>query len=225
MQCIRFEKWQAIDAAHYQAQKPYPYLNIMDLLYDDALQALNASTPDISLFKKCYDQQRAYGQQPHNRYNLEYSPDLPLSEAWLCFLRELTSAEYCEKLAVLMGVPKILIRFHWHYQLQGDSVCPHCDEENKLGTHLFYLNPEADWHTDWGGQTLILNDYGKIDPHSAPELEQLDCVAASKPNGNSSLLFTNKPHGWHAVKSLRCPKGAMRKMLLVVFYDQQKLAS
>jgi hypothetical protein len=41
-------------------------------------------------------------------------------------------------------------------------VSPHCDSPKKLGSHIFYLNTKEDWDPSWGGETLILDDGGRL---------------------------------------------------------------
>ena len=79
--------------------------------------------------------------------------------------------------------------------------------ECKHGSHVFYFNTEKDWDPAWGGQTLVLDDGGRLTHDAHPEEADLKLVAASQAIGNHSLLFKRGQHSWHSVTELNCPEG------------------
>ena len=224
MNYLDFDRLRAIDARAYQETKPYPWINPEGLLREEGYRALVENLPDIAMFEKVFGAYRAHGQQPHDRYNLEYRPDMDLPKPWREFTGELTDGRYETELRRILGVRDLSLRFHWHYQPAGCSVSPHCDSLKKLASHLFYLNPEDEWDPSWGGQTLILDDGGRLDRRNAPSFEDFDHCYASQTWGNRSLLFTQAAHSWHGVEAIRCPDGYMRKVFIVVVSRVRPLA-
>lgn len=208
------------DSIHERAfleTKPFPFLNPQGAIKSDMFVKLHATMPDISLFKKTVGMERSYGQKPHDRYELKYSPDLPLSSEWKEFIGEIYGSEYQKHIARIFGIKNFVTRIQWQYAYSGCSVSPHCDSRNKLGSQIFYFNTPEDWQDEWGGKTLILDDHGSKDWRSAPALSEFDIVYASDIVPNRSLLFKRSDHSWHAVEELQCPPGALRKLFTVVF--------
>lgn len=216
MSILDFERLEAIDPVSYQGQHPYPWVNPEGLLTPEGFDALRASMPDLSLFQKKFGVQRKSGQQPHDRYTLEYTSETKLSEPWRSFMQELTSDRYRDALCRLLGVRSLDLNFHWHYTPRGCSVSPHADSKRKLGSHIFYFNTEQDWDESWGGETVVLDDKGRFPTRSAPAFEDFDSEITSKAIGNYSFLFSRRGNSWHGVREIRCPEGQMRKVFIVV---------
>ena len=224
MPYIDFERLEALDPTAYQCADPYPWVNAEGLLSDEALASLVVTLPELSLFDSVFGKVRKHGQESHDRYGLEYRPELPLSEAWRGFLAELQGERYRKAIARLVGVRSVHLSFHWHFAPNGCSVSPHCDARRKLGSHIFYLNTEEDWDPAWGGETLVLDDGGRFDCDSAPDFEDFDRSIASEALGNWSLIFTRSGNSWHGVREVRCPEGCMRKVFIVVINRNDPLA-
>jgi hypothetical protein len=85
-----------------------------------------------------------------------------------------------------------------------------------MGSHIFYLNTEDDWQAEWGGQTLMLDDGGKLGPKSAPEFSDFPEPIVGETLGNRSLLFRRLQHSWHGVRVIDCPEGHVRRVFIVV---------
>lgn len=198
----------------FRNQHPYPWLKIQKTLTEEGFSRLCENMPELALFNREEGVKRAYGQAPHDRYSLHYFRGLTLPLLWMEFLSELQSETYQAFLHRMLGPASFLLTFEWHYAWQGCSVSPHCDAARKVGTHLFYFN-QANWHPEWGGQTLILDDGGRFRVHSAPGFDQLRVAASSEPSGNNSLLFQRTRHSWHGVRPLNCPPGLMRRLFKV----------
>jgi hypothetical protein len=213
---LDFPKLEAIDPVEFRARKPYPWANPAGLLTDVGYDALLNNMPDIALFEKIFGYRRLAGQKPHDRYSLEYAPDVPIPQPWREFIDELCSDRYRRAVARLMGARKVRFRFHWHYTPTGCSVSPHCDSKREHGSHLFYFNPEQDWDPAWGGDTLVLDDGGRLDFESAPSLDEFVREIPARSLGNHSLIFERTDHAWHAVRELRCPEDRMRRLFIVV---------
>jgi len=213
---LDFEKLEAIDPETFRATKPFPYANPEGLLTDEGYQRLLDNMPDISMFEKIFGYRRLAGQEPHNRYALEWTPDADVPVPWQEFVAELRSDRYRNAVARLMGGRKVEFRFHWHYTPNGCSVSPHTDSKREHGSHLFYFNAEGEWDPAWGGDTLVLDDGGRLDFESAPTYEDFVAEIPAKSIGNYSLLFERTDHAWHAVREIRCPEGRMRRLFIVV---------
>ncbi len=216
MTYLTFSALEAISRQSFQGAKPYPWTNPSGLLTDWGYQRLVETLPDISLFENRFGVKRAHGQQSHDRYTLEYREGLPLSPHWKQFLAELQGEAYSNFLKRLFGVKSMELHFHWHYTPHGCSVSPHCDAKHKLGSHIFYFNTQEDWNPAWGGETVILDDQGRLSRKSAPRFEDFTESLASTAIGNFSLLFQRLDKSWHGVRPVQCPDGHMRKVFIVV---------
>jgi Rps23 Pro-64 3,4-dihydroxylase Tpa1-like proline 4-hydroxylase len=122
----------------------------------------------------------------------------------------------------LLGVRTLEFRMHWHYAPRGSSVSPHCDSKRKLGSHIFYFNTRDEWEPAWGGETLLLDDAGAFDRTSTPDFEDFFHATPSESLGNRSLIFSSSGNAWHGVREIRCPRGRMRKVFIIVL-NQRRL--
>ncbi len=213
---IDFDALEAIDVQAFRKRKPYPWANPEKLLTDAGYAALRQNMPDISLFEQKFGYQRRAGQQPHDRYSLEYEEGVKVPQPWIEFIGELRSDRYRDAIGRLFDARKPEFRFHWHYAPAGCSVSPHCDAKREHGSHLFYFNSEEDWDPAWGGETLVLDDGGRLSPDSAPDFEDFQEIITCKSVGNVSAILERSDRGWHGVRALTCPEGHMRKIFIVV---------
>ena len=216
MRYLDSERLEAIDPAAFRATKPWPWANPEGLLTDEGFDKLHESLPDLSLFERRFGETRKAGQQPHDRYSLEYTDEVEVSQPWREFIAELRGDRYRNAMRRLVGGRRLEFRFHWHYTPSSCAVSPHCDARRELGSHLFYFNTEADWDPAWGGETLVLDDGGRFPPRSAPEFEDFDRIIRAECMGNRSFFFARRDNGWHGVREIRCPEGRMRKVFIVV---------
>lgn len=210
------QRLAAVDTARFRHARPYPWLGLEGVLTPDAFERLRADLPPVSMMDKSFGRKRAHGQQPHDRYVLEYHRDLPVAASWHEFIAELEAPPYRDWLARLFGTPRLRLSYHWHYTPNGCSVSPHCDARHKLGSHIFYFNTAEDWDPGWGGETLILDDSGRFSRNSAPDFDAFDHRFSAPTLGNQSLLFRRQGNSWHGVKPIHCPQGALRKVFIVV---------
>ena len=219
MKYLNFDTLNKIDAEKYRHNKPYPYIEISAPLYDDAYRLLVQSAPDdLSLFEKQFGIERGYGQKFHDKYYLLYSDSTPLSQPWKEFVAELYSHEYRRFIESLFNIKRnnYDMALSWHYMPRGTQITPHCDTKKKIGSQLFYLNTSEIWKSEWGGQTLALDDEGERDWRSGPKISEFKNFFQSKSVNNNSFIFTRTDHSWHAVDELKCPDGYLRKMFSVV---------
>jgi hypothetical protein len=223
MRYLDFDALERMNARAFQQRHPYPWANPAGLLTEEGFAALRGSLPGAERFEQVFGKPRRYGQQPHDRLALEYSPELELSPHWQAFMQELTGSHYRQFMARMLGVRAFDLRFHWHYTPAGCLVSPHCDAREKLGSHIFYFNTEEDWQPEWGGQTLILDDGGRFDNKSAPAFEDFDNATESHAMGNCSLLFSRRGNSWHGVREIRCPPDYYRKVFIVVINERRPL--
>lgn len=216
MQFLDLDRLEALDARQFQETKPYPWVNPATLLTQDGYRRLIATLPDVAHFERRFGEQRKFGQQSHDRYNLEYGEDCPISDDWQGFIEELQGEAYTRFLHRMFGRKSLSLRFHWHYSPNGCSVSPHCDSKTKLGSHLFYLNTSEDWDPAWGGQTVVLDDGGRFDRKSGPDFDDFDHAIEGKTLDNHSFLFMSKGPSWHGVRDICCPEDRLRKVFIVV---------
>jgi hypothetical protein len=216
MRYLDFDALEAIDVRAFRERKPYPWANPAGLLTDAGYEALRQNMPDLALFSQKFGYRRRAGQQPHDRYSLEYAEGIAVPQPWVEFIAELRSDRYREVIGRLFNARKPEFRFHWHYAPRGCSVSPHCDSRREHGSHLFYFNSAADWDRAWGGETLVLDDGGRIDPNSAPAFGDFREIIPCRSMGNVSAILERSDRAWHGVRELTCPEGQMRKIFIVV---------
>src|SRR4030095_3865235 len=94
MKYINEPLMRGLDAAAFQRQQPYPWLNPEGFLTADGFGRLADSLPEPELFDKRFGEKRKHGQAPHDRLALEYRPDLSLSPPWREFIEELRGPAY-----------------------------------------------------------------------------------------------------------------------------------
>ena len=209
------ERLASIDAESFRSQRPYPWANPVGLLRDEGFRQLHRDLPELSLFDEVFGKRRKYGQQSHDRYTLDWSPDLPVAPSWHEFVAEIQGDAYRRFLVALFGTNGFELRLHWHYPPRGCSVSPHCDAKRKLGSHIFYFQTSGDWDPSWGGETLILDDSGRFASDSAPSFEDFDSAVTPETVDNRSLLFARRGDSWHGVRELVCPPERLRKVFIV----------
>ncbi len=216
MHYLDFDRLDEISTDAFRGRSPYPWAVTRDLLTPAGFDALVDSLPPIELFERRFGESRKAGQAPHDRYSLEYTDEVEVARPWQEFIAELRGDRYRAAMRRLLGGRRIEFRFHWHYTPTSCAVSPHCDAKRELGSHLFYLNTSKNWNPEWGGQTLVLDDGGRFEPRSAPEFEAFDRVVPVESMDNRSFLFARRDNGWHGVREIRCPEGALRKVFIVV---------
>ena len=219
MSYLDFDRLAAFDAKAFRATPPYPWANPAGLLTEEGFRTLRQALPGVSVFTQSFGVQRSHGQQPHDRLTLDYKNDLPIARPWHDFIAELRGPEYTHFIQQTFDRHLFRLNFHWHYTPNGCSVSPHCDARRKLGSHIFYFNTGEDWDASWGGETLILDDHGRLKRESAPKFEDFDEVMPSNAMGNRSLLFARRQRSWHGVREIHCPPGKYRKVFIVVIND------
>jgi hypothetical protein len=213
---LDIDKLRNLSLDTFLAIKPYPYFNSAAVIKESAFQKLLANMPPLEMFEQKFGAERRAGQAPHDRYSLEYTPDMPVPQPWQEFIGELCSDAYRKEIERLLAARKVEFRFHWHYTPSGAAVSPHCDSRREHGSHLFYFNSVEDWNPAWGGATLVLDDSGRLDYNSAPTLEEFDAAFECQSIGNYSALMKRTDHAWHAVRAIECPENRLRRVFIVV---------
>lgn len=216
MKYLDIQKLRNLSTADFLATKPFPYFNDEGVLTESGFQDLLANMPPLEMFDEKFGAERRAGQAPHDRYSLEYTPDMPVPTPWKEFIGELCSDAYRKEIERLLGAKKVEFRFHWHYTPRGADVSPHCDARREHGSHLFYFNSRDDWDPAWGGATLVLDDGGRLDYNSAPSLDAFDSVTECKSIGNYSALIKRGDHAWHAVRPINSPEDRLRRVFIIV---------
>ncbi|MCC5864957.1 MAG: hypothetical protein JJU31_07580 [Wenzhouxiangella sp.] len=206
----------AISTASFREAVPYPWINPEGVLTEAAFELLRTNMPPLDVMKASFGRKRAHGQKPHDRYALEYRPDLDIHPAWHQLVAELNGPVYQRWLARLFNTRRFRLSYHWHYAPRGASVSPHCDAKRKLGSHIFYFNTADEWDANWGGETVVLDDGGRFSRASAPDFDEFDRSWSAEAIGNRSLLFQRQGNSWHGVKTLNCPEDRLRKVFIIV---------
>ena len=214
------DRLDALDAAAFRDQRPYPWANPQGLLTDGGFRRLHGALPDVARFERVFGKRRTHGQASHDRYALEYHRRLELPECWRNFIAELEGDAYRRFVRRMFGRGLFHLRYHWHYTPNGCSVSPHCDALDKLGSHIFYFSTGDDWKSDWGGETVVLDDGGRFKRGTAPGFEEFDRAIGAETIGNRSFLFARRGNSWHGVREINCPAGSMRKVFIVVVEDR-----
>ena len=163
MTYLDLQRLEREDDCAFRETRPYPWLAAEGLLSDEGYRRLVTNLPAVSSLEPFFGVKRAHGQQPHDRYVLEYRDDVDVPAPWHELVEELRGPAYTRFLRRMFGRGRLTLTFHWHYAPNGCSVSPHCDSVRKLGSHIFYLNTAGDWRPEWGGDTLILEDNGRLD--------------------------------------------------------------
>ena len=205
----------------FLGQKPFPWSGLDGVLQPEGFRQLCAELPRHELFAPEFGVARGYGQQSHDRYALQYRPalDADLSPGWRQFIEELQGEPYRDFLRQMYGIgpnERFVVSMHWHHARNGGSVSPHTDARRKIGSHIFYFNTDDDWDPAWGGQTVVLDDGGRLSAHDSPKFGALPQVAVSEILGNRSFIFKRTEHSWHAVNPIVCPPSRLRKVFIVV---------
>ncbi len=123
---VKYLNSAALDARAFRLQQPYPWIAPAGLLSDEGFRSLEAGLPPLSRFTRVFGKQRKHGQKPHDRYALEWEPDLELHESWREFIDELRGQAYRDFRHRMLGVA-VRLRLHWHFTPRGCAVSPHCD--------------------------------------------------------------------------------------------------
>lgn len=210
------QRLEAITTHEFREAEPYPWLNPEGILRPEAFDALRQQMPSLDLMQPSFGRRRAHGQASHDRYALEYQPDLPVPDIWHRLVAEFEGPVYQAWLSRLFNGEPFTLTYHWHYTPRGCSVSPHCDGKRKLGSHIFYFNTPDDWDPAWGGETLVLDDGGRFERDSAPDFDDFERSWPANAMGNRSFLFHRRGDSWHGVKPLQCPEGHLRKVFIIV---------
>lgn len=213
----------AIDPAKFDAQQPFPWINPQSFIQDEKFRELLDAIPDVSRFRAFFGKQRKHGQASHDRYTLDYEDGMQLAPAWQQLVDELRGESYRKFVCSMLKVSHVRFRFHWHFTPNGGEVSPHCDSKGKIGSQIFYLNTEDDWRWDWGGETVVLDDGGKIEPDNAPAFEDFVAEYPAQTRDNRSLIFGRRGNSWHGVRRINCPENHYRKVFIVVFEEYRPL--
>lgn len=212
----------AICRDEFRRVRPYPWVNPKGILKDETFDRLIDCYPQLDMFEHHQGMARQYNQKPHDRFELVYTDRLNnIPAVWSSFIDVLRGKDYCKFVSEMLGRDDFCFKFQWQTSVAGGDLSPHTDSKNKLATHIFYLSNDDNWNSDWGGGTLILDDFGKIDHRSAPKLDQFDIVARAQTMNNYSLFFERSDHSWHALQELHCPAEAHRSIFSVIVYPDQ----
>jgi len=217
----------AFSQDEFRKRQPFSWQKFSSILRPEAFDALFSDFPAVDLFER-HDEsrQRPDGQRPHVRFYLAYEPfvdrrpgiahkaDLP--KVWRQFLDDIEhNTAYRRLIFSSLGRDDLMVRFNWHMGFSGSEVSPHLDKTPKIGTHIFYFNPEGYWDRAWGGSTLVLG--GRPPEVTNPDFADFAEVTPVENVGNSSFFFKNGPDAWHGVQAIDCPDGTYRRLFNILF--------
>lgn len=229
---IDYDLLSRFSSAEFLNTKPFPHFNFHGAIREEKFHELHKTFPKIELFERHVGLARPHGQRPHDRLYLAYGDTVykqvkrvdktsgvatasDIAPAWVEFIEELKSEPRYQKfLHESMGAKKLSTRFAWHLGFNSSEVSPHIDAAEKLGSHLFYFNTDADWKKEWGGQTVVLG--GRKVERNNPEFTEFASQYDSNILNNHSFLFKNAPTAWHGVRALTCPDGYYRKLFTII---------
>ena len=89
MKYLDIEKLRDLKLEDFLAIKPYPYFNTEGVLTETGFQDLLENMPPLDMFEQKFGYERRAGQAPHDRYSLEYTPDMAVPRPWKEFIDEL----------------------------------------------------------------------------------------------------------------------------------------
>lgn len=114
-----------------------------------------------------------------------------LSPSWKSLIQDLRSSTYRAQVGRLLGqqvASCVEIRLVRHRG--GDWISPHTDRDDKLFSHIIYINPH--WSSEWGGDLQLLSD------------NTGDHVAVSiAPVLGTSVIFARSDTSWHQVSKVK----------------------
>lgn len=222
-QYLNQELIESIDAKAFQQRDPFPWINPHQFIRADRFEQLLDELPPIEQFRSFFGKQRKHGQGSHDRYVLDYEDGMTLSPGWDTLLAEMRGPVYRGFICRLLNVSDVRFRFHWHYTPGGAEVTPHCDSKGKIGSQIFYCNRDSQWDYSWGGETVVLDDGGRIAADNNPAFSDFDAEYPAATHDNRSLIFGRRGNSWHGVRKLTCPEGYYRKVFIVVFEEHRPL--
>ena len=144
---------------------------------------------DVARSPPFFANPRKHGHAIHARYLLYYERRMSVAQPLPDFVQQFCGARYPDFICRLLNVPHVRFRFHWHFTPNGGEVSPHCDSQGKIGSQIFYLNTPEDWDWRWGGETVILDDGGRIPPDNAPAFDDFDAAFAAQTQAKRSIGF------------------------------------
>ena len=92
MKYIDIDKLRSLKLEDFLAIKPYPYFNTEGVLTESGFQDLLENMPPLDMFEQKFGYERRAGQAPHDRYSLEYTPDMAVPQPWKEFIGELEAS-------------------------------------------------------------------------------------------------------------------------------------
>jgi Rps23 Pro-64 3,4-dihydroxylase Tpa1-like proline 4-hydroxylase len=152
-----------------------------------------------------HDQSRRQHKQYRNYSRPLGHPDTErdLTERWRQLLAELLLPAYRLNVARILGqepARELELRLVRHGQ--RDGMGPHTDRDEKLFSHIIYLNPT--WEEEWGGCLEVLDG---DDPNAI--------VGRVIPRLGASTLMRRADNSWHQVSKVSDACPAERRSLLI----------
>ena len=218
MKYINESVMSGLDAAAFQQQRPYPWLNPEGFLTADGFSRLADSLPEPELFDKRFGEKRKHGQAPHDRLALEFRPDLPLAQPWREFVDELRGPAYRGFLERMFGRGALRLILHGTTRRTAARFRPTATRAASSAAYLL-LQHRQELAAGLGRRDAHPRRQRPLSRRFGAKFEDFDRVMPAKAIGNSSLLFMRRERSWHGVKEIRCPPDHLRKVFIVVIED------
>jgi hypothetical protein len=151
------------------------------------------------------ESERACGKRYSNFSRPLKWPDdeATLGAEWRRLIADLLSTDYRDHVARILEQERAYeLELRLVYHGSGDWLGPHTDREDKLFSHIIYLN--RDWSAAWGGCLQILS---RNDPASV--------VATISPELGASVLMARASNSWHQVTEVSTEAPVQRRSLLI----------
>lgn len=197
--------------------KPFPFINANGFLK-------GFRTKLIDEYPKLGDMYRGEGNGVVKVYSTDIDRllnEINFSQTWIDFMEDLLSREYKQFMADLADVNDFKILFEFAVGQDGYWLGAHPDTPRKKCVNLFYMNDSRDWKPEWGGRTIIMEDYSgkKIEKQIPPEQTIAPKIFAENIESDG-LIFKRSDYSWHGVETVTCPNpGFNRKVFIANVYD------
>ena len=97
MRYLELSSLDAIDPRKFRDRKPYPHANVEGLITPAGYEELRKNMPGLDLFEHKFGYERKGGQQPHDRYSLEYKNQPEIPQPWRDFNNAVNAAAHAKR--------------------------------------------------------------------------------------------------------------------------------
>ena len=213
MNYLNYRSLENISAQAFRQQQPYPYAEIEGALTDEGFERLRQALPDVALFDRHVGLQRGYGQAGHDRYMLHYVPGLEVPEPWQEFIAELHGEAYQRFLRAMLGRRKFILSMGLALRLAGDAPSRRTAMPRARSQAIFSISIRKTTGSRSGAAKRSCWPASGACPPT-PRLRLTSCAwrPRRRPSATAACSFSARRTPGMAVRPLRCPPEAMRKL-------------